>query len=68
MAVPDPSSTAADLAAVADTVGRSRDRVASLAEPYLGTDREDIVAAVYEAERQLRGAERALHRALKLLS
>jgi hypothetical protein len=56
------------LAAVADTVGRSRTRVASLAEPYLGSEREDIVAAVYEAERQLRGAERALQRALKLLA
>ena len=53
---------------MADTVGRYRQRVAGLAEPYLGTEREDIVAAVYEAERQLRGAERALQRALKLLS
>ena len=52
MSVP-PSSTAAELAAVAETVGRYRERVAGLAEPYLGTEREDIVAAVYEAERQL---------------
>ena len=68
MTVPAASSTAAELAALAETVGRSRQRVAGLAEPYLGTEREDIVAAVYEAERQLRGAERALQRALKLLS
>ena len=68
MSVPAASSTAAELAALAETVGRSRQRVAGLAEPYLGTEREDIVAAVYEAERQLRGAERALQRALKLLS
>jgi hypothetical protein len=68
MSVPAASSTAAELAALAETVGRSRQRVAGLAEPYLGTEREDIVAAVYEAERQLRGAERALHRALKLLT
>ncbi len=67
MTVPAASSTAAELAALAETVGRSRQRVAGLAEPYLGTEREDIVAAVYEAERQLRGAERALQRALKLL-
>ena len=66
--MPAASSTAAELAALAETVGRSRQRVAGLAEPYLGTEREDIVAAVYEAERQLRGAERALQRALKLLS
>lgn len=68
MTVPAASSTAAELAALAETVGRSRQRVAGLAEPYLGTEREDIVAAVYEAERQLRGAERALQRAIKLLS
>jgi len=68
MTVPPASSTAAELAALAETVGRSRQRVAGLAEPYLGTEREDIVAAVYEAERQLRGAERALQRALKLLA
>lgn len=50
-----------------DTVQRSRERVASLAEPFLGTEREDIVTAVYEAERQLLGAERALQRALKIV-
>jgi hypothetical protein len=68
VSIPEASSTAAELAALADTLGRSRDRVVGLAEPYLGTEREDIVAAVYEAERQLRGAERALQRALKLLA
>lgn len=67
MPSPDPASTAADLAAVADTVERSRERVARLADPYLGTEREDVVAAIYEAERQLRSAERGLRRALKLL-
>jgi hypothetical protein len=64
---PDPASTAAELSAVADTVDRSRERVARLVEPYLGTEREDVVAAIYEAERQLRSAERGLRRALKLL-
>lgn len=66
-AAPDPTSTAADLAAVAETVERSRQRVSALAEPYLGTEREDIVAALYEAERQLLGAERTLQRALKVV-
>ncbi len=64
---PEPASTAAELAAVAETVERSRQRVGSLAEPYLGTEREDIVAALYEAERQLMGAERTLQRALKVV-
>jgi hypothetical protein len=67
MSAPNTSSTAAELTAVADTVGRSRERVAHLAEPYLGTEREDVVAAIYEAERQLRSAQRAIQRALKLL-
>lgn len=67
MTSPDISSTAADLAAVTETIERSRRRVAELAQPYLGTEREDIVTAVYEAERQLLGAERALQRALKTL-
>ena len=66
MSAPDPSTTAAELGAIAETVRRSRDRVAGLAEPYLGTEREDIVHAVYEAERHLRSAERTLERALKL--
>lgn len=65
---PNPSSTAADLSAVTDTVERTRARVGQLAEPYLGTEREDVVSAIYEAERQLLSAERALQRALKVLA
>ena len=65
MATPDPSSLAAELSALTETIMRSRERVASLAEPYLGTDREDIVSALYEAERQLLAAERGLERALR---
>jgi hypothetical protein len=66
MSTPD-TSTAAELAALAESVGRARDRVAALAEPYLGTEREDVVSTVYEAERQLAGAERTIRRALRLL-
>jgi hypothetical protein len=67
MSAPDPTSTAAELSAVSETVQRSRERVAGLAEPFLGTERDDIVTAVYEADRQLLGAERALQRALKIV-
>lgn len=67
MSTPDPGATAAELGAVTDTVERSRSRVGQLAEPYLGGEREDVISAIYEAERALLGAERALHRALKLL-
>lgn len=64
---PDPMSTAAELAAVTETIERSRERVSALAEPYLGTERDDIVAALYEAERTLLGAERTLQRARKVV-
>jgi len=59
-------STAAELAAIADNVAQYRSRVAGLADPWIGTDREDIVSAVHEAERQLRNAERTLNRAIKV--
>jgi hypothetical protein len=58
-------STAAELAAIADNVAQYRSRVGRLAEPWIGTDRDDIVSAVHEAERQLRNAERTLNRAIK---
>ena len=64
---PSPSSTSAELQVIADTIDRQRDRVAGLAEPFLGTEREDVVATVHEAERQLLIASRALRRAIKTL-
>ena len=64
---PDPTSAAAELHVITDTVERQRDRVAAVAEPYLGTEREDVVTTVLEAERQLLIATRALRRAIKTL-
>ena len=64
---PDPSSANAELQVIADTIDRQRDRVAAIAEPFLGTEREDVVAMVHEAERQLHIAIRALRRAIKTL-
>lgn len=58
-------STAAELSAIADNVAQYRARVAGLAEPFLGSERDDIVTAIHEAERQLRNAERSLIRALR---
>ena len=57
------SAVAAELGAAADTVGSYRRRVADLVGPGLGPDREDLVTAIYEAERALRTAERLLDRA-----
>ncbi len=64
---PDPSSASAELSVIADTLERHRDRIAAVAEPFLGTEREDVVATVHEAERQLLVATRALRRAIKTL-
>lgn len=63
----NPSSASAELQVIADTIERQRERVASVAEPFRGTEREDIVALVLEAERQLLIANRALRRAIKTL-
>lgn len=64
---PDPRSALVELQVIADGVERQRERVASLAEPFLGTEREDVVTTVHEAERQLLLASRALRRAIKTL-
>lgn len=66
-AAPDSSSAANELRVIADTIERQRDRVAAIAEPFLGTDREDVVTTVHEAERQLLIATRSLQRAIKTL-
>lgn len=58
-------TTANELATMADNIGQYRSRVASVAERHLGTERDDLVAAIHEAERQLRVAERALVRAVR---
>lgn len=61
-------STAAELAAITDNVSSYRSRVAGLAEPFIGTERDDLVTALHEAERSLRSAERALTRTLRTMT
>jgi hypothetical protein len=65
---PDPSTALAELSVIADTIERHRQRVAGIAEPFLGTERDDVVVAINEAERQLLMATRTLRRAIKTLS
>lgn len=57
------ASTAAELAAISDSIDRSRQRMADLAQPYVGSARDDIVTAIYEVERTLLATQRALKRA-----
>jgi len=60
------SSTVAELTAATDAIGAYRQRVAELAPVHVGEERDDLVTAIYEAERALRVAERTLQRALRL--
>jgi len=62
------AATAAELSAAAEAIGNYQRRVAALASPHLGTERDDLVTAIYEAERSLRTAERLLQRAVKVAS
>lgn len=58
-------SVRAELAAVGESVDSYRSRVAALVE-RIGPDSEDLVTAMYEAERALVTAHRLLSRAEKL--
>ena len=66
MSSPDASSTAAELSAAAEAIKLYQRRVSDLVQPHLGTERDDLVTAIYEAERSLRTAERLLQRAVKV--
>jgi hypothetical protein len=55
----------AELGAAVDAVNRYRIRIAGLVE-NVGANHEDLVSAMYEAERALISAERLLTRAEKL--
>lgn len=59
------STVHAELGAAADAIGRYRSRLASLLDT-VGPNQEDLVSAMYEAERALVSAERLLTRAEKL--
>lgn len=58
-------SVRAELSAVGESVDGYRSRVASLVD-MTGPDSEDLVSAIYEAERALLTARRLLLRAEKL--
>jgi hypothetical protein len=60
------SSLRAELSSIGGTVDDLRQRVAGLATPLGGSDRDDLIAAIYEAERGLQAAARHLERATRL--
>ena len=59
-------ATAAELSAAAEAVATYQRRVGALAAPLLGTEHDDLVSAIYEAERALGTTERLLQRAVKV--
>ena len=63
---PVPSSLTAQLSVINDHVDRYREQIADLARTGGSGAGEDAVAAMFEAERALRTAARALQRATKL--
>lgn len=62
------SSTVAELSSAAEAISSYQHRVSSLVANHDQEGREDLIAAIYEAERSLGVAERTLRRAIKLAS
>ncbi len=62
----DLSTIAAELAVMAEGTARYQERVAELRCGNLGEQHDDLVAAIHEAERALRTAQRALMRANRI--
>jgi hypothetical protein len=62
------TSTVAELSSAADAISSYQRRVGGLAAQHANDDRDDLIAAIYEAERALRAAERTLRRAIKVAS
>jgi hypothetical protein len=57
----------AELSAAAEAVGDYRRRVGALAG-NVGADDDDLLTAIYEAERSIGVAERAIRRAMKVVA
>ncbi|CAB4875807.1 unannotated protein [freshwater metagenome] len=60
------SASAAEISVIADGIDGYRARVRDLAELFIGSPQEDLLATLHEAERALRNAHRTMQRAIKL--
>jgi hypothetical protein len=61
------SRATATLSSLSTSLGDCESRLAALASEYEGSDRDDLVSALHEAERMVRSAEREVRRAQRLL-
>ncbi|MFM8531703.1 MAG: hypothetical protein ACKOD2_18925 [Ilumatobacteraceae bacterium] len=60
------STLAAELSVMADGTDRYYERVRDMGAATLGEELADLLAAIHEAERSLRTAQRALARAARI--
>ena len=56
-------SNAAELSSIRDAIDDIERRLAGMARGYEGTEHEDVLAVLYEAERSLRAGRRHVERA-----
>ena len=61
------SSDTATMMSLSTQLNECESRLSQLASSYDGTDRDDLIAALHEAERQVRSAAREVRRAQRLL-
>jgi hypothetical protein len=61
------AADAAELSSLTTTLAELERRIAAIAGRWEGTNHDDAVAALYDAERTLRAATRAVERASRLL-
>ena len=59
-------SDAAELSSIVGILTDLEGRLEAMAHRYTGTEREDLLAALYEAERSVRAARRQVERAERL--
>jgi hypothetical protein len=61
------AADAAELSSLSTTLTELEARVTAMAKRWEGTDHDDVVNALYDAERNLRAANRGVERAERLL-
>jgi hypothetical protein len=61
------SSDTAALTSLASQLADCEARLEQMATRHSGTDRDDLISALHEAERQVRSAAREIRRAQRLL-